>query len=200
MKQRLIYILLAVWIYTGTTVILYAGDKNLPTDVEIKPVKVYTVPYALAVLDKVIVIDKAGKETAYQVAQDGQLDLGDGGSLKAKGLSTGEVAGLVRKHLGNVDTVRFEEFRANRISILGEVFHQIFTEMSEGPMRVMDGVAAANGFTPLANTRRVKLVRENAGRVEVYELDLRKVLLGENPNENLLMKPGDVITVPRNFL
>ena len=72
--------------------------------------------------------------------------------------------------------------------------------MGGGPLRVMDGIAAANGFTPLANKRRVKLVRQNAGVVAVYELDLREMMLGADLGQNLLLKPGDVITVPRNFL
>ena len=67
-------------------------------------------------------------------------------------------------------------------------------------MRVMDAVASANGFTPLANRRRVKLVRQNAGRIAVYELDLREMMKGRGLGQNLLLKPGDVITVPRNFL
>jgi protein involved in polysaccharide export with SLBB domain len=86
------------------------------------------------------------------------------------------------------------------VTVLGEVYHQIYTDMNSGPMRVMDAIAAANGFTAIANQRRVKLLRENAGQVEIYELDLRQVMRGENPASNLLLKPGDVITVPRNFL
>jgi protein involved in polysaccharide export with SLBB domain len=44
------------------------------------------------------------------------------------------------------------------------------------------------------------LVRQNAGKVEVYELDLRRMMDGEAMNQNILLRPGDVITVPRNFL
>ena len=83
---------------------------------------------------------------------------------------------------------------------MGEVFHQIHTDLSDGPMRVMDAIAAANGFTPLANKRRVRLMRENAGKVEVYQFDLREMMRGNCMDENILLQPGDVITVPRNFL
>ena len=86
------------------------------------------------------------------------------------------------------------------MTVLGEVFHQIHTDLTDGPMRVMDAIAAANGFTPLANKRRVRLVRQNAGTVQVYELDLRDLMKGYRLDQNLLLEPGDVITVPRNFL
>ncbi len=46
----------------------------------------------------------------------------------------------------------------------------------------------------------MKLVRQNAGEVEAWELDLRQMLLGDDLEQNMLLKPGDVITVPRNFL
>jgi polysaccharide export outer membrane protein len=67
-------------------------------------------------------------------------------------------------------------------------------------MRLMDAIAAANGFTPLADKQHVRLVRENAGTVETYEIDFRQLLRGENMRQNILVKPGDVITVPRHFL
>jgi protein involved in polysaccharide export with SLBB domain len=168
-------------------------------DQEPKPIKVSTVPYTIAKLDKVLVTGSDDSVQTYQVSQDGLITLGDK-SYRAEGLAPGELTHLVKQHLSGASSISIEEFRANRVTVLGEVFHQIFTEMSDGPMRVLDAIASANGFTPLANTRRVKLVRENAGRVEVYELDLRDVMLGHKSNQNMLVKPGDVITVPKNFL
>ena len=156
-------------------------------------------PYRLAVLDKVHLNLAGGEVRHLQVSQEGILEM-DGDKAKVVGLSKEEVIRLVQGKYPQATTVEVEEFRPNRISVLGEVFHQLNSELADGPMRVMDAIAAANGFTPLANQRRVKLVRQNAGRVEVYELDLRQMMKGENMRQNLLLKPGDVITVPRNFL
>lgn len=166
---------------------------------EPQPISRSTVPYQLAILDRLTIQHADGTATAAQVSQDGLITLG-GQSYRAKGLTRAGLSQLVERHEGAGVEVEVEEFRPNRISVLGEVYHQIFTEMSDGPMRVMDAIASANGFTPLANLRRVKLIRENAGEVEVYELDLRKVLRGDNSNQNMIVQPGDVITVPRNFL
>jgi protein involved in polysaccharide export with SLBB domain len=170
------------------------GEDQFPI-----PVSISTVPYTVGVLDKVTVTSSDGSVETYQVSQDGLLNLDDK-SYPAAGLTPDQVSSLLHRHLGHVASLTIDEFRSNRVTVLGEVFHQIFTEMSDGPMRVLDAIASANGFTPLANTRRVKLVRENAGRVEVYELDLRAVMKGLKSNQNILLKPGDVITVPRNFL
>ena len=164
----------------------------------LKP-EVSFLPYRLALLDKVHLNLPGGEIRHLQVTQEGTLDL-DGEKPKVVGQPKEEVIRMVKAKFPQATLVEIEEFRPNRISVLGEVFHQLNSELADGPMRVMDAIAAANGFTPLANQRRVKLVRQNAGKVEVYELDLRQMMKGENMRQNLLLKPGDVITVPRNFL
>jgi polysaccharide biosynthesis/export protein len=164
-----------------------------------QPISRTVVPYTVAVLDRITIGHSDDTSEAMQVSQDGTIDLG-GKTYQVKGLTPSELRSLVRRHGSDVASIQIDEFRPNRFSVVGEVFHQIYSEMSDGPMRVMDAIAAANGFTPLANLRRVKLVRENAGQVEVYELDMREMMKGRQLNQNILLEPGDVITVPRNFL
>ena len=161
--------------------------------------EVSTLPYQIAVLDRVRLSLPKGELRVLQVNQEGMLDLA-GESVFCVGMDKGVLVERVKAKFPQASLVSLEEFRPNRISVLGEVFHQLNSELADGPMRVMDAIAAANGFTPLANKRRVKLVRQNAGKVEVYELDLRRMMDGEAMNQNILLRPGDVITVPRNFL
>lgn len=175
------------------------ADDTVQTEKAPVPISRATIPYVVGVLDRITVKHKDDSVENLVVAQDGSITLGDK-AYQAKGLTPAEVGKLVRRHDADVASVQVEEYRQPKVSVLGEVYHQIFTDMNDGPMRVLDAIAAANGFTPLANTRRVKLVRENAGHVEIYELDLRRVVRGEVSSENILLKPGDVITVPRNFL
>lgn len=175
-----------------------APSEEDPQTAKLTP-QVSFLPYRLAVLDRVHLNLPGGEIRHWQVSQEGILDL-EGEKPKVAGLPKEEVIRLVKAKFPQATSVEIEEFRPNRISVLGEVFHQLNSELADGPMRVMDAIAAANGFTPLANKRRVKLVRQNAGRVEVYELDLRLMMNGEGMNQNILLRAGDVITVPRNFL
>lgn len=163
------------------------------------PISITTVPYQIAGLDEIEIDLGKGKKESLQVSGEGYVIL-NGENVRVKGKSEKEVESLVRRAFPHARTVEIREFRMNRISVLGEVFHQIHTDLGDGPMRVMDALASANGFTPLANKRRVKLLRQNAGHIEVYELDLREMMVGSDLAQNLLLKPGDVITVPRNFL
>jgi polysaccharide export outer membrane protein len=183
------------------TLLAASVSKAAETLVETAPVPISraTVPYVVGILDRITIKHTDDSVESLQVIQDGTISLGDKNYL-VKGLTPAEVIKLVRQHGSNIASVNVEEYRQPKISVLGEVFHQIYTDMNDGPMRVLDAIASANGFTPLANTRRVRLMRENAGRVEIYELDLRRVVKGELSAENILLRPGDVITVPRNFL
>jgi protein involved in polysaccharide export with SLBB domain len=163
------------------------------------PISAATVPYAMAPLDSATIILQDGNRSEVQVGQDGRIDLPEG-SRFVKGLPVEEFQGLLHRAYPKAREIRITEFRTNQVTVLGEVFHQIHTDLTDGPMRVMDAIASANGFTPLANKRRVRLVRQNAGTVQVYELDLRDLMRGSRLDQNLLLEPGDVITVPRNFL
>ncbi len=164
-----------------------------------QPLSVSETAYKVATLDRAELIYADGRRESLEVSQDGAIDPG-GGPIRVRGMSRGEFVSLLRRKIPGATSIEIVEFRMDEISVLGEVFHQIRTTMGGGPMRVMDGIAAANGFTPLANKRRVKLVRQNAGTVTVYELDLREMLRGSGIEQNMLLQPGDVITVPRNFL
>ena len=157
------------------------------------------VAYNISPLDEITVIQPSGSRTLFTVDQSGTLDL-DGDTIRAQGMPKEKLRSLLQRRFGSGATIEIVEFRPNRVTVLGEVFHQIHTELTDGPMRVMDAIASANGFTPIANKRRVRLLRQNAGEITVYELDLREMMLGKDLSSNMLLKPGDVITVPRNFL
>jgi hypothetical protein len=201
MLKEITYFLLI----SGTLSIGLAAEKKpspvSEVDVESAdlPCEVSTLSYQVALLDRLHVTLPDGDIKVFQVSQEGVIDL-EGEKTPVKGMKRDDFLALAKKRYSGAKNIYLEEFRPNRISVLGEVFHQLNSELADGPMRVMDAIAAANGFTPLANQRRVKLVRQNAGRVEVYELDLRQMMKGEGMKQNLLLRPGDVITVPRNFL
>jgi len=159
-----------------------------------------TYPYQMAPLDRAHVKLPGNQEVTIEVSNDGDVILGGGEPVRVKGLSAERFRTLVKQAYPNARAIEIEEFRPNQISVLGEVYHQLHTELTDGPMRLMDAIAGANGFTALANKRRVCLIRQNGGVVEVYEFDLRESMRGQDMSQNVLLKPGDIITVPRNFL
>ena len=155
--------------------------------------------YSMAALDSARLVSPDGSAKTVQVDVYGLATI-DGTAQQVKGMPVEQFRSLLRRANPGVSQIEVDEFQPNRVTVLGEVFHQIHTDLGDAPMRVMDAIAAANGFTPLANKRRVKLIRRNADVLEVYELDLRQMMNGYDLQQDILLKPGDVITVPRNFL
>lgn len=158
-----------------------------------------TYPYQMAPLDEAKVVLTGGEALTIKISGDGTSLIGDE-SHEVAGLSDADFRKLVRRRYPDAQKIVINEFRPNKISVLGEVYHQLNAELADGPMRLMDGLAGANGFTALANKRRVRLIRQNGGVIEVYEFDLRRSMRGEDMEQNILLQPGDTITVPRNFL
>lgn len=156
-------------------------------------------PYQIHPLDKAELKFGDGSSKELIVTHEGTVDV-TSGAQKVEGTGVEDFKALLKKEYPAATSVEVNEFKDSRFSVLGEVFHQIHTDLGNGPMRLMDAVAAANGFTPLADKQHVRLVRENAGLVETYEINFRELMRGENMSQNMLIEPGDVITVPRNFL
>lgn len=156
-------------------------------------------PYQIRPLDRAELKFTDGSNKELIVTQEGTVDV-TSGAQKVQGMPVVDFKALLKNEFPAATNIEVKEFKDNRISVLGEVFHQIHTELGNGPMRLMDAIASANGFTPLADKQHVRLVRENAGVVETYEIDFKQLLRGENMSQNILIEPGDIITVPRNFL
>lgn len=190
----------AVETLTIATLLLINGcATNLSRLPEVLKVTVTTCPYQIGPLDKAVVTLSDGSSRELTVGHEGTIEFASG-SEKVLGQSIREFQALLSKQFPQATSIVVTEFKDHRISVLGEVFHQIHTDTGSGPMRLMDAIAAANGFTPLADKQHVRLVRENAGRVETYEIDFRQLMQGLNMQQNIVVQPGDVITVPRNFL
>ena len=62
--------------------------------------------------------------------------------------------------------------------------------------KVKEYVALAGGPTNKAKLRHVKIIKEIGGRLRVTTIDLRSILTG-NKMEELELRPGDVIYIPR---
>jgi polysaccharide biosynthesis/export protein len=84
----------------------------------------------------------------------------------------------------------------SRVMVVGQVGHPQSVAYREG-MKVLDALLAAGGLGPFAAGNRAKIVRNENGKRA--ELPVKLVKLTENGDlrQNVEMKPGDVLVVPR---
>ncbi len=85
------------------------------------------------------------------------------------------------------------------IYVLGEVARPGVFPYSPGN-QIREYLALAGGPASHAKLSHAKLVRvvDGAAQPEVYNLDLKQLLMGENKARSVVLEPGDVIFVPRS--
>lgn len=91
----------------------------------------------------------------------------------------------------------------SRINVMGEVESPQVVTFREG-MTVLDAVLMAGGLTDIARSKATKLYRRSIKTkgekvINIIKVKLDKVIFDGDLSENIRLKPGDIIHVPRGF-
>ena len=79
------------------------------------------------------------------------------------------------------------------VTILGEVNNPGRVNIVEPSMNIIDLVGMAKGFTSIANRKKIKVIRLNAEKSEIFYIDLTNKMIAKN--NKFFIKSGDVIYV-----
>ena len=83
----------------------------------------------------------------------------------------------------------------SRIRVTGSVEENISIPYSQG-MTVLDAVLEAGSVDLYADSNRTKLYRRTAEGSEAYDIRLKDILEKGDMKTNILLVPGDIVTVP----
>jgi polysaccharide biosynthesis/export protein len=144
----------------------------------------------------------------------GSINLPEVGRIQASGLTTEQLEAVItehlRKYLVKPDvSVYLTEMRSQPVSILGQVqnpgVHQL-----EGRKNLFEVLSLAGGLRQEAGnviniTRRLEwgpiplpgAANDSTGQFSVASVEVKSVMNASNPAENILIKPNDVISVPK---
>ncbi|HEY3570328.1 MAG TPA: polysaccharide biosynthesis/export family protein [Thermoanaerobaculia bacterium] len=93
-------------------------------------------------------------------------------------------------------SVVVKEIHSRKIYVTGEVAHPGTYDL-EPRGKLMQALALAGGLTPYAKGRVVLLRDGRDGRQEKrMEVELKSIINGKKPEDNLLLQPGDTLIVP----
>lgn len=149
-----------------------------------------------------------------RIGADGYLRLPLVGRLRAEGLTPAQLEREITARLGAYlkrpeAIVTVQEFRSQPVSVIGAVndpgVHQL-----EGSKSLVEMLSLAGGLSEEAGAK-VKITRrrewgaiplagatvDETGRFSIAEVDLDDVMEARRPELNVLIKPEDVISVPR---
>lgn len=141
------------------------------------------------------------------VRPDGKISVPIIGDIQAGGLTAAEVTEEVKKRLAEyirepnvaviITELKSHEF-LTRIRVTGAVRTPRSMPHRQG-MTVLDAVLEAGGLNEFASANRAKLYRKIKDRTEVFDISLGDILLKGRLETNLVLRPGDVITVPEKL-
>ena len=140
-----------------------------------------------------------------RVLPDGTITVPGVGSVYVLGSDLDEVSRRVTDALAAVvrfprATVAVTAYGDRRIFVMGEVGIPGDHEYHRG-MSTLSAVAEAGGFKPTAKTTSVMVLRRLGPQEMVaFRVDLRDALKGRNLGQDLLVKPFDIVYVPRTFI
>jgi len=149
-----------------------------------------------------------------RVDMRGDINLPVAGRIHVGGLTTDQVESAITNSLKRVlkdpeVVVAISEFRSQPVSILGAVnspgVHQL-----EGHKNLIEVLSAAGGLRPdagstLTITRNLKwgaiplpsAKNDSTGQYSIASVSSRSIMNGQNPAENIPVKPDDVISVAK---
>ncbi|MCA9708290.1 MAG: polysaccharide export protein, partial [Myxococcales bacterium] len=137
----------------------------------------------------------------------GEYEVGEDGTIRFPWIEDVEVAGRTKGQLAEIIETKLADgwlrqpqvsvkviSRQNReVSVLGQVNEPGSYPFKER-LTLVQAISLAGGMNPLAQAKRVKLIRETDAGRQTFEIDVREIL--ESKREDLPLLPGDVVFVP----
>lgn len=96
-------------------------------------------------------------------------------------------------------SISLKSLGGKKIFVLGEVYSPgVYT--ITGDKNVIQAVTMAGGFTAHAVVNSVVLIQGGFTSPKGTRLNLNRYLLGADPKQNIILKPDDIIFVPKKFV
>ena len=135
---------------------------------------------------------------------DGYISLFNVGSLYVAGMTVPQLDEAIKKaysgilHEPIID-VDLKDFQKPVFYVMGMVTHPGVYDLRYN-ISVMQGIAMGGGFTKAAKTQVFLMHRVSTEWAQVKQLNLRKVIHGKQLDNDLLVRPGDLIFVPNKVV
>lgn len=141
------------------------------------------------------------------VRPDGKISVPLVGDVSAGGKTPENVSRLITKKIEKfirdpqvtviVSNLRSHEY-LTRLRVIGSVRKPLSLTFRQG-ITVLDAVLAAGGLNDFASSNNTKLYRKENGKTVIISIYLDDILYDGDLETNLLLKSGDIISVPERL-
>jgi polysaccharide export outer membrane protein len=185
------------------------GTSNLPPQSDTSGPSVLVESYQIAVGDQLRIDVWKNPELSVTepVRPDGKIAVPLVGDLTAAGKTPEELtADITRKLASYIKNPNVTVILTNlagqaflsRIRVTGSVENNMSIPYHQG-MTVLDAVLEAGSVTLYADANNTKLYRRTETGAETYDIRLKDILENGDMRTNVMLMPGDVITVPERL-
>jgi polysaccharide biosynthesis/export protein len=134
------------------------------------------------------------------VRPDGKISFPLLDDLQAAGLTPVELKMVLTDRLKQYlseprVTVLVEEVNSYKVYVMGEVVTQGALTLKT-KTDLLQAISLAGGFTTFAKKKEIIIIRNNGKKDARISVNYEKILSGKNPEQNLILEPGDTVVVP----
>lgn len=141
-----------------------------------------------------------GLKKEVLVRPDGGIAFPLAGDMEAAGKTAEQLQQEITQRLSKfmadpVVSVAVTKVAANKIYVIGRV-NKPGEYVTGRYVDVLQGLTMAGGLTPFAAENDIKVMRKENGKEVVFPFRYSDIKKGVNLEQNILLKPGDVVVVP----
>lgn len=180
------------------------GTTDAGSDAELAVDRSQDLVYKIQPGDKlyISVYNEEDLQKDIVVRPDGGITFPLIGDVEAKGKSVAqlrqEIADRLDKFIPDATvSVSLKEVIGNKVFVLGQVKNPGEYVLT-GDIDVLQALSMAGGLTAFANTNKIKVIRRDPATrsKEVIPFSYKKVMRGEDLDQNITLRSGDTIIVP----
>ncbi len=127
------------------------------------------------------------------------------GNIKLSGLTLEQaemrLAGRLRSYIKNPQvSMLVKEYGNKTVYVLGQVSKPSAIQIPpERPLTVLEAITSVGGFTDIANTSKVRVLRVENGKQKTIDVDVSQITKQGNKSMDIPLQPGDVVFVPQSM-
>ncbi|MBO7238742.1 MAG: polysaccharide export protein [Elusimicrobiaceae bacterium] len=127
------------------------------------------------------------------------------GVVPVAGLSLEEAEQRLMLHLSDYlrnpqVSILVKEYGNKTVYVLGQVHKPAAIQMPpEKPLTVLEAITSVGGFTDIANTSKVRVLRMENGKQTTLDVDVSQITKQGNKSLDIALMPGDVVFVPQSM-
>lgn len=134
------------------------------------------------------------------IRPDGGMSFPLVGEIDAAGKTVGELQSIVTERLIKyipepVVTVSTHQLNGNKVYVIGKVARP-GEFVANRYIDVVQALSVAGGMTPYAAVNKIKVLRREGGKLKSIPFRYGDIEKGENLEQNIILKSGDVVLVP----